>query len=50
MPSAGSSTVCATFIAASSCMMALEHGADGGQAVGYFLGVPGRRFPGGRID
>ncbi len=25
-------------------------GADGGQAVGYFLGVPGRRFSGGRID
>ncbi len=25
-------------------------GADGGQAVGYFLSVPGRRFSGGRID
>jgi NAD(P)-dependent dehydrogenase (short-subunit alcohol dehydrogenase family) len=25
-------------------------GADGGQAVGYFLTVPGRRFSGGRID
>ena len=25
-------------------------GADGGQAVGYFLIVPGRRFSGGRID
>jgi NAD(P)-dependent dehydrogenase (short-subunit alcohol dehydrogenase family) len=25
-------------------------GADGGQAVGYFLGVPGRRFSGGWID
>lgn len=25
-------------------------GADGGQAVGYFLCVPGRRFSGGRID
>jgi hypothetical protein len=25
-------------------------GADGGQAVGYFLRVPGRRFSGGRID
>jgi NAD(P)-dependent dehydrogenase (short-subunit alcohol dehydrogenase family) len=25
-------------------------GADGGQAVGYYLGVPGRRFSGGRID
>jgi NAD(P)-dependent dehydrogenase (short-subunit alcohol dehydrogenase family) len=25
-------------------------GADGGQAVGYFLNVPGRRFSGGRID
>jgi len=24
--------------------------ADGGQAVGYFLTVPGRRFSGGRID
>jgi NAD(P)-dependent dehydrogenase (short-subunit alcohol dehydrogenase family) len=24
--------------------------ADGGQAVGYFLSVPGRRFSGGRID
>ena len=23
-------------------------GADGGQAVGYFLSVPGRRFSGGR--
>ena len=23
---------------------------DGGQAVGYFLTVPGRRFSGGRID
>ena len=25
-------------------------GADGGQAVGYFLAVPGRRFSGGRMD
>lgn len=25
-------------------------GSDGGQAVGYFLTVPGRRFSGGRID
>ena len=25
-------------------------GADGGQAVGYFLSVPGRRFSGGRMD
>src|SRR5262245_40808318 len=25
-------------------------GADGGQAIGYFLTVPGRRFSGGRID
>jgi 3-oxoacyl-[acyl-carrier protein] reductase len=25
-------------------------GADGGQAVGYFLTVPGRRFSGGRMD
>jgi hypothetical protein len=25
-------------------------GADSGQAVGYFLTVPGRRFSGGRID
>ncbi len=25
-------------------------GADGGQAVGYFLSVPGRRFSGGRVD
>jgi len=25
-------------------------GADGGQAVGHFLSVPGRRFSGGRID
>jgi 3-oxoacyl-[acyl-carrier protein] reductase len=25
-------------------------GSDGGQAVGYFLSVPGRRFSGGRID
>jgi NAD(P)-dependent dehydrogenase (short-subunit alcohol dehydrogenase family) len=25
-------------------------GADGGQEVGYFLSVPGRRFSGGRID
>ncbi len=25
-------------------------GADGAQAVGYFLSVPGRRFSGGRID
>ncbi|MGE5165626.1 MAG: SDR family NAD(P)-dependent oxidoreductase [Sphingobacteriales bacterium] len=25
-------------------------GADGGQAVGYFFTVPGRRFSGGRID
>ena len=25
-------------------------GADGGQAVGYFLTVPGRRFSGGRVD
>ena len=25
-------------------------GADGGQAVGYFPTVPGRRFSGGRID
>ena len=25
-------------------------GADGGQAAGYFLSVPGRRFSGGRID
>jgi 3-oxoacyl-[acyl-carrier protein] reductase len=25
-------------------------GADGGQAVGYFMSVPGRRFSGGRID
>ena len=25
-------------------------GADGGQAVGYFLSVPGRRFSGGSID
>ena len=25
-------------------------GADGGQAVGYFLSVPGGRFSGGRID
>jgi NAD(P)-dependent dehydrogenase (short-subunit alcohol dehydrogenase family) len=25
-------------------------GADGGQAVGYYLSVPGRRFSGGRID
>ncbi|MPZ59531.1 MAG: glucose 1-dehydrogenase [Rhizobiales bacterium] len=25
-------------------------GADGGQAVGYFLSVPGRRFSGGRLD
>jgi 3-oxoacyl-[acyl-carrier protein] reductase len=25
-------------------------GTDGGQAVGYFLTVPGRRFSGGRID
>src|SRR5262249_18529384 len=25
-------------------------GADGGQAVGYFLSVPERRFSGGRID
>jgi len=25
-------------------------GADGGQAIGYFLSVPGRRFSGGRID
>ena len=25
-------------------------GADGGQAVGYFLSVPGRQFSGGRID
>jgi hypothetical protein len=25
-------------------------GADGDQAVGYFLSVPGRRFSGGRID
>jgi NAD(P)-dependent dehydrogenase (short-subunit alcohol dehydrogenase family) len=24
--------------------------ADGGQAIGYFLSVPGRRFSGGRID
>ena len=24
--------------------------AEGGQAVGYFLSVPGRRFSGGRID
>ena len=23
---------------------------DGGQAVGYYLSVPGRRFSGGRID
>jgi NAD(P)-dependent dehydrogenase (short-subunit alcohol dehydrogenase family) len=25
-------------------------GADGGQSVGYFLSVPGRRFSGGRMD
>jgi NAD(P)-dependent dehydrogenase (short-subunit alcohol dehydrogenase family) len=25
-------------------------GADGGQAIGYFLSVPGRRFSGGRMD
>jgi NAD(P)-dependent dehydrogenase (short-subunit alcohol dehydrogenase family) len=25
-------------------------GADGGQEIGYFLSVPGRRFSGGRID
>jgi len=25
-------------------------GADGGQAAGYFLSVPERRFSGGRID
>jgi NAD(P)-dependent dehydrogenase (short-subunit alcohol dehydrogenase family) len=25
-------------------------GADGGQAVGYFMAVPGRRFSGGRMD
>jgi NAD(P)-dependent dehydrogenase (short-subunit alcohol dehydrogenase family) len=25
-------------------------GADGGQAVGYFLTVPGRRFSGGSVD
>jgi NAD(P)-dependent dehydrogenase (short-subunit alcohol dehydrogenase family) len=25
-------------------------GSDGGQAVGYFLAVPGRRFSGGRMD
>jgi hypothetical protein len=25
-------------------------GDDGGQAVGYFLSVPGRRFSGGRVD
>ncbi len=24
--------------------------ADGGQEVGYFMSVPGRRFSGGRID
>ena len=25
-------------------------GSDGGQEVGYFLAVPGRRFSGGRMD
>ena len=25
-------------------------GCDGGQAIGYYLSVPGRRFSGGRID
>jgi hypothetical protein len=31
-------------------MMALGNGADGGQAVGDFLSMPGRRFSGGRIE
>jgi hypothetical protein len=39
-----------TFIAASACKMASGNSAAAGQAVGYFLSVPARRFSGGRID
>jgi hypothetical protein len=42
--------VCVTFIIAGTDLVASGNGADGGQAVGYFLSVPGRRFSGGRIE